>query len=371
MRVEARIALLQTIHVGAWAAYFTITRQVYSGDSSFLILLAAAETLPTIAGLLGGWLSERYGYRIPLLLGSIEGLGLMIAGLLLHEKQLFWASVFAASLAWSIGGPQIYAFTLTYSGNRAESLGIVTAGSTIGFTLGSFAPILAERVGGGTILSVMGLLVVLVYLIIAGMAGSLKPEGPGYGGGDRRVPIIITIIATALAFTGVEIIGSVYMARLSEEVGTTLYSLANAGAGIVGAVARPLAGKLIDYAGPTPVLSTTLLLYAVYTVLLDASKGIAMALLWIIPLYPVFELSLYKLASSVAGEAMGTATVSSSYSLTGAILFAFGYANVGNQGLSYVAVASFLLAIPLALAVSPRLSRRRVYYAYRRGERNI
>ncbi|MCE4619942.1 MAG: hypothetical protein F7C33_02855, partial [Desulfurococcales archaeon] len=320
---EWKLAALQVLHVGGWAAYFTLTRMVYSGDPGFLLVLAGVETLPTIAGLVGGAIAERYGYRPALLAGILEGLGLVLAGVFLRDRSLLLASVFLASLAWSIAGPQVYAYAYTVSGGSSSRLGIVMSGATIGYTLGSFAPALSRAVNPVFLLVLSGVGVLASYAGVLLVVGDSRASRRGDR--ERRVGLVVLVLVmSALAFTGVEIVGSVYMGKLSREVGPALYSASNAAAGLLGAGVRPLAGRIIDYAGPSLVLSGVLICYVLYLMALHALHGVLVALVWVIPIYPFLDLSLYSLASRLLGEAMGASVVSASYSVTGVILLAAG-----------------------------------------------
>ena len=352
---EWELAGLQVLHVGGWAAYFTLTRMVYSGDAGFLLVLAGVETLPTIAGLVGGAIAERYGYRPALLAGTFEGLGLVLAGVFLRDRSLLLASVFLASLAWSIAGPQVYAYAYTVSGGSSSRLGIVLSGATIGYTLGSFAPALSRVVSPGLLLVLSGVGVLASYAGALLIVGDSRASRRGVRG--RRVGLVVLVLAmSALAFTGVEIVGSVYMGKLSREVGPALYSASNAAAGLLGAGVRPLAGRIIDYAGPSSVLSAVLVCYVVYVIALHTLHGVLVALVWVIPIYPFLDLSLYTLASRLLGEAMGASVVSASYSVTGVILLAAGLEGLEGPPLIALAALSFIASSALVLA-SSRLSR--------------
>ena len=349
-RLVALLALAQLLHVAGWGAYYALTRMLYSGQERFLLALAAAETLPTAAGVLGGLLAEARGYRAALGFGLLEAATLVAAGLLIHAPAGLWAMAFAASLAWSIAGPQVYAYTLTATGLGAEELGKVMAGATLGFSLGAgLAPLAAEHMDPGTVLAGFGALVAASYLLVLGVAEGRPLRGPGEGLRGRLGRAALVAATAASAYTGTETLGSVYMGRLSREVGATLYSAANTAAGLIGAAVRPLAGRLVDAKGAARVLAATLLAYAAYTVILDRVHGLLFLALWLVPLFPFLDTSLYKLAAILLGEALGTSVVSSSYSITGAVLLAASLADVKGAAL---AVAGFLAAAALTAASS-------------------
>lgn len=347
-RLVALLALAQLLHVAGWGAYYALTRMLYSGQERFLLALAAAETLPTAAGVAGGLLAEARGYRAALGFGLVEAASLTAAGLLVHSPPGLWLTAFIASLAWSIAGPQVYAFTLTATGLGAEELGRVMAGATLGFSIGAgLAPLAAEHLDPGLVLAGFGAAVAASYIIALSVAHGRPLRGPGEGLRGRLGRVALVAATAASAYTGTETLGSVYLGRLSREVGASLYSAANAAAGLIGAAARPLAGRLVDRRGADRVLVVTLLAYSAYTLILDRVHGLLFLVVWLTPLFPFLDTSLYKLAATLLGEALGASVVSSSYSITGAVLLAASL--VEAQGAA-LAVAGFLSAAVLAAA---------------------
>jgi hypothetical protein len=351
-RLPALLALLQVLHVAGWGAYYALTRMVYGGEPGFLLSLAAAETLPTAAGVLGGLAAERRGYRPVLLLGLLEGAFLSAAGAWLLDRPLLWLAALTASLFWSIAGPQVYALALTVSRGSAEKLGLVLAGATLGYSIGGgLAPLLATRLGPGAVLEAAGVVAAASYAVAACAASGLAPATRGGRRGDRAAAAVLVALAAAAAYVGTETLGSVYMGRLSREVGPSFYSAANAAAGLLGAAARPLAGRLLDRLGEAPLLPPLLASYAVYVVVLDKLHGLAFLAAWLLPLYPFVDTGLYRLASGLLGEPLGSAVVSSSYSMTGAVLAVAARLGLGGEAL---AVGGFLASAALA-AVAARM----------------
>ncbi|MET1128784.1 MAG: hypothetical protein ABWW70_05660 [Thermoproteota archaeon] len=352
----ALIAALQFLHVAGWAAYFALTRQVYNEDTRFLVRLAAAETLPTALGLLGAFAAERWGYRRVISLGVVEGTFLALAGAFIRKPSALLATSFTASLLWSIAGPQIYGYTLTLTSRSGRILGTVLAGSTLGWSVGSLvAPIAAEVLGDPRVVLIAGgVAAAAAYAVLAAIASNTKPSRAG-GGGDGKAAVLAALMLTSsLALAGSEIIGSVYMAKLSRELGTVGYSIANSASGFIGAAARPLVGHLVDVVAPSKVLAATLAAYSLYVAALHISHGIVMAVLWVIPLFQLLDTSLYKLSSALVGEARGVAAVNSSYSLAGALVMFLSVLNLGEGGYAVAAALLFLTSSALTLAISRR-----------------
>ncbi|KSW11450.1 hypothetical protein CF15_00920 [Pyrodictium occultum] len=354
MRRTLLIAVLQLVHIASWAAYYALTRELYSGEPGFLVRLAAAETLPTAVGLLGGAVAERRGYRTALALGLLEGLFLASAGVFIHRPLLLWASALLASLFWSMAGPQVLGYSLTITRGSGSRLGVVLAGGTLGWSLGgSVAPLAARVLGPGRVVAAGGAAVVLVYLVLALLSGGTRPARRS-GEDASRSTLAAMMLLSSLVFTGTEVIGSVYMAKLSVEAGNLGYAAANAATGLMAAAARPLAGRVIDRAGSGLVLAASLAAYTVYTLLLHSLHGLGFVAVWLIPLYPFLDTSLYKLAASLLGDAMGTAAVISGYSLAGAVLLAASQRGLGVWGYTLLAVTAFQLALALAVLLAGR-----------------
>ncbi|WP_338034158.1 MFS transporter [Hyperthermus butylicus] len=348
MRLELLLAGLQLLHVAGWSAYFALTRMVYSGSSEYLVMLAAAETIPTIAGVLGAILAERLGYRPIFLLGIAEGLFLSLTGIWLHRPELLWLAALIASFSWSLAGPQILGYALTVSGLSARSLGIVLAGGTIGWSLGgAAAPILAAYVGADVVLVVSGIIVAAIYLVL-GLMPQARPSRKGGKGLTRLRYFAVAIIPASLAFVGTEIVGTIYMAKLSVEMERLGYALGIALSGFIGAAVRPYAGSLVDRIGEARVLPLVLILYAGYIPLLASTHGPIFMAVWLLPLYPLFDVAIYKYAARLVGEAMGSAAVSSAYSIAGIVLLSAARLRGETSTYNALAVAAFLAAATAA-----------------------
>ena len=349
-RLGLLAAVLQVLHVAGWGAYYSLTRLVYSGENGVLYLLSASETLPTVAGLLGARLAERRGYRAVLLAwGLLEALGLAAAGAFIDRPLLLASGAFLASLAWSIAGPQLYAMIYTLTGST-EAVGLASAGATLGYSLGALAPLAARELGAGTALSLASLPVAAAYLAAAVLADGARPGRGGDRGWreDAGAAAAVAVVA-ALVYVAGETVNSAFMGRLAGEAGATLYSFANTVAGLLAAAAKPLAGRLVDAAGPWRLLPAGLAAYTAYVLVLSRLQGPAMALAWVLPVSPFVELSLTGAAYSLLGEHRGAAVLAAAYSLAGAAMAA---ASLLNPDPALMAASSSALAAASSLALA-------------------
>ncbi len=359
-RVNRYLAVLlsvQVLHVAGWGIYYALTRMIYARQEGFLLLLAAAETIPTITGIVGGILAERKGYKSVLLVGILEGLGLILAGTFVYNPKLLWLSVLFASIMWSMAGPQVYAYTLSLFNGETYKLGIVAAGSTIGYSVGSgFAPLLYKIVNSEPTLIVAGIMIVIAYIMIIVLLPDRKPKVLNNDRSSGLATYLCLIVIASLSFLVVEVIGSIYMGRLSVEVGLETYGLVNLTSGLIGALARPLAGKIIDSIGSRTSLLIILMAYSAYVHVLNASHGILFAVLWLIPLFPFLDLGLYKLASLMMGESRGTAIVAASYSVTGLVLLLMSVMSIDHYAIvvSVMATGASVLVALMPIARIPR-----------------
>ncbi|OWJ54812.1 MFS transporter [Pyrodictium delaneyi] len=352
------LAALQALHVSSWSAYYALTRKLYNDNPEFLVMLAAAETLPTAVGMFGALLAEKRGYHAALALGILEGLFLAMVGVFIDQPLMLWLSALLASLFWSTSGPQILGYTMTLAGGSGTVLGLVLAGSTLGWSIGgALAPLLSDIIGASHVMIISGIITMTMYLALILLSDNLKP-GKERTNWKRTRFIAAIALLSSLVFTGTEIIGSLYMAKLSVETGSSAgYAAANAATGLVAAAVRPAAGSIIDRVGENFVLAAGLAAYTVYIALLSSLHGLAFVLVWLVPIYPFVDTSLYKLAARLLGDAMGSAVVSSSYSITGLVLLAAARIELGESGYTLLAVASFQLALVLSIILSRTASR--------------
>ncbi len=320
----ALLAVGEAVHIAGWAAYYTLTRMVYAGDDRFLYALSAAETLPTALGLLGARLSSRHGYRASLLVGVAEGLLLALAGLSLGSKPLLWLLALAASAAWSIAGGQLYGYVLAATGGSGEAYATVSAGATLGWSIGSLAPL--SPLSPGETLVLAGLAVAAFYLAAASTARDQAPAGGGGGGAPPRL-IAAGLAAAAGFYTASEVVGSIYMGRLAEAGGAAAYSAANAAAGLSSAAARLAAGRIADRTGPWTPLFLGVAAYAAYIIALDRAPQSLLPILWVLPLHALADTPLGLALAEALGESLGAAVATSAYSISGAAMLLASLAN--------------------------------------------
>ena len=69
---------------------------------------------------------------------------------------------------------------------------------------------------------------------------------------------------------------------------------------LIGSMVRPYAGKLSDRVGSLKLYKASLASYSLLMFLLAISRGIIMAILWLIPIYPLYDISVVTTVSSFA-----------------------------------------------------------------------
>jgi MFS family permease len=347
----AAATALQVIHIASWAAYYAITRRVYSYDENFVVMLAAAETLPTIIGLLGGLIAERYGYRIVFSFGLLEGAFLASTGVWLYNRDILWVSALLASMMWSIAGPQVIGYVLTVSELSGKMLGVVLSGGAVGWSLGgAVAPIAAAKFGPNRILIAAGMATITVYALLM-LLPAMKPRREAARVAGRFRVLMLVMVPVSLSLAGTEILGSLYLAKLGREFTADLYALAIALSGAISAVVRPFIGSLVDRFGEDRLLPIALLLYALYTPVLMYAHGIAFFFAWLIPLYPLYDTNLYRYTARILGEALGSAAVSASYSVAGSILLILSKIDTSFEAYNMAAIIFFVSSAFLTRAL--------------------
>ncbi len=339
------------LHVAGWGVYYSVSRSL--GDrlgTQLLLLLVVLETAPSILSVLSSSIAARRGYRGLLLLGFVEAAGLAGFGLLPYPW--FFGAVLVASLGWALAGPHTITVILE-SGYRGVELGAALSSTAIGWTLGSFTgPLLRDAIGlEGSMLVAAGMVASCYAIILRGLPRrASRPGGARVGWRETLVyslSLSPLIIATETSFT-------LIMSRLSSELPTLHYSLVLGATGVTSAIGKLVAGSAVRRARPSLVYRGAMLGYAAWMLLSSRLDGYALAVAFVAPIYPFFEIGYYEHVTPLLGERRATAAWAASYTLASLGLLALAYL---HPGFTEALTASAVLAL-LALVATSVVERR-------------
>jgi predicted MFS family arabinose efflux permease len=137
-------------------------------------------TVQVLAGLvspLGGWLSDRQGYRPTMLLGlSISGIGALLA-VFATQLAMLLAALTLVGLGTALYQPSMHAYVseLTPLARRGRALGIVELSWSLAGIIG-ISPILALIAWSGNLAVAFGLLAALILVMLGTSAVYLPDE---------------------------------------------------------------------------------------------------------------------------------------------------------------------------------------------------
>lgn len=309
------------IHSAAWGLYFAFTRfyivtELYGGYTPLLLLASAEWGLPALS-IIWGALADKYGRRKFVLLGTTGALAFIIAAHI-TDPILFVIALSYASLAWGLAWPSILAPILTSSEGVGYRYGLFTIGSAIGWSIGSsIMGIIYNYLGPCGVLYSMSLLYTASYLLYTLFFphnyGQLQNIGTSSKVFLRIVMrMLLLLIAIALTTFGIEVIFNVMAVKLQSEINrvfshvdkeanVVLFGILYGGlTAVLSIPMRIIAGKIVDKWDPLCLFIAIDLVYAAYIVCLAVSYGIVTIILWQIPLYPFYDVSVCTSTSRYA-----------------------------------------------------------------------
>jgi len=306
---DSRGKWLKTYTIGnvfytlAWGLYFTASRiyvkEVLGGTFTDIALLTSLEFLPALLSTFWGYLGDVLGRRKIILLGFLSVPAFMMIGFTGIPWVLILA--FIASLASTIAWPSVVAAVVSdieEVGSRKYS--IYAMGGSIGWGLGSISMGFLFSMGGMKLVSIMtalfmALAFTLFYIMYPEAYGqSFKREhGISVFKNIVRNKIIIAFLsAVIISYFGLEFSYNILSIKLYNELGRNevFYGIFFGGiTAFLGALFRPVAGRIVDTLGETRSFIVTLMSYTLLLYGLALAKGWVMAVLWIIPIYPLYD----------------------------------------------------------------------------------
>ncbi len=309
------------IHATAWGLYFAFTRfyivtKLGGGYTALLFLTGAEWGLPVLS-IVWGVLADKYGRRKFVVLGASGALAFAIAAQI-REPMLFVAILSYASFAWGLAWPSVLAPVLTPSESAGRRYSIFMMGSTLGWSLGSSAMgFLYNLAGPRGVLYMVALLYACAYALYTAFFPREYERGKGAGVSLEdfqrlAMLMLMLLLSIALATFGAELGFNLMAVKLehelsmvlgnaNENIKAVLYGFLYGGiTTLVGVPARIAAGRIADRWTPLRLFIAVDLGYAAYIAGLVLSHGIATIILWQIPLYPFYDVSVYASTSRYA-----------------------------------------------------------------------
>ncbi len=295
----------------AWGLYFTSSRiyvkEFLGGTYTDITLLTSLEFIPALFSTLWGYLGDVFGRRKMILIGFLSVPAFSLIGF----TELPWVFIlaFIASLSSTIAWPSIVSAVVSdieYTGSKKYS--IYAIGGSIGWGLGSLLMGFLYALGGiGLISIVIGLSIGASFIIFYALypkvhvtfeRKELKRNVFSFLLGSKV--FLAFLVAVAVSYFGLEFSYNILSIKLYNELGRNeiLYGIFFGGiTAFLGALFRPLAGKIVDNVGEVRSFMLTLICYTSLLYGLASAQGWIMALLWIIPVYPLYDTSAVTVSS--------------------------------------------------------------------------
>ncbi len=320
---KARVLIGTFILDFTWGATFLyMTFDIYSKGS--YLMYGLVRGLPAIAYFLGsrflGYLSDSYnGRKFVLLLSSISTF--LALFLMYLTPELLWIIV---ATVWYFLSPYEVAAVpyLSEEVGEGEASGEFYASGELGFTVGSLiGGVMSDTLGIRPLFLAASLLALTSLPLFLGVEGNLslprkgflealsytiKPEFPGETK-KLVLPFLLSGSAISMFFAA-------FSLKLFEASGrsNTLIGVLMAVAGLMGTVAAPLYGKMVDRVGALRSFLISCVIYSAYFLIgALVSDLVALSALMVIPLFPLHynakvALSM-KLSNGMESTAVSTA----------------------------------------------------------------
>lgn len=317
---------------------------------SFMTLLVASETLPSIMSVIGGSTGDIIGRRKVLGFSIVGSIPLALMGVLeIHYLPLL-AGIYSAMISISLS--IIMGALLHATKSSGKSYGYFMTYATLGWGLGGPLAGFLEPIIG---LRNCFLLVSLIYVISILIPYSVFPEiaiGGEAGLKDIIIgakTVIYIFIAGSLVFAGLNLFFGNYSLRLREisgspEVFGIVYTLLPA---IIGAITRPFIGILSDRVDPLIVGLIGCIIEVVCIIMLYYSWGLIAIIIWLTPAYPFLDqgytmLLSRRLPGKLQALAAGVRVTMSSF---GGLIVLVLASTIITSNLYYIMITSILMII--------------------------
>ncbi len=317
---------------------------------SFMTLLVAFETLPSIMSVIGGSIGDIIGRRKVLGFSIVGLIPLALMGVLEIQYLPLLTGIYSAMISISLS--IIMGALLHATKSSGKSYGYFMTYATLGWGLGGPLAGFLEPIIG---LRNCFLLVSLIYAISILIPYSVFPEiAIGGEAGLKDIVIgaktvIYIFIAGSLVFAGLNLFFGNYSLRLREisgspEVFGIVYTLLPA---IIGAITRPLIGILSDRIDPLIVALIGCIIEVVCIIMLYYSWGLIAVIVWLTPAYPFLDqgytmLLSRRLPGKLQALAAGVRVTMSSF---GGLIVLVLASTIITSNLYYIMITSILMII--------------------------
>jgi MFS family permease len=338
-----------------------------------------------VGGFLWGWLFDRYGARVVVLLGGVlQGLGLVIASQ--AQSLPVFLAVYGTAVGLAVGAiyvPLTAATTSWFTRNRSLAVSLVSAGLALGTTL--VAPLARWLIVAHDWRFAMLTLGVIAWVVILpaalllraapaaeGGAAALSATGMAAGmtvGQALKTPVFWSLALANFACCAAHSGPIFHMVSYAAECGVAPLTAATVlgAAGLAALSGRILCGLLADRAGAKRTLVACLALQAVaialYLVARDLDTLYAVSMLFglsyggAMPLYAILVREYFP--AKIMGRVFGVVAMISTLGMAlGPPVGGWLFDRFGGYGWLYVASSTIGVAgVLIAMTVRPLLPR--------------
>ena len=352
----------------AYSSYLTFSRElvkeVLGGDYSFLALLVASETVPTLISLGTGALADVIGRRSLILIGT----SMIIPYTLMSYVELKYLPILSTlgTIIWTLATPAVMGTYLDATRSSGKLYSIYAIGNTIGWALGGVIAGSLSYILGKKLFIILGVIsttgYILPYIFYPKSEVSTRAPGRLVISGIRS--ILTLFIGISATYSGLELFSYAFSFKILDITKSSLlyglyYTTLPA---ILGAFVRPLAGYLTDRYDPGKLLLVTIVSEAVLYTLLALTTGYLALVLWLIPIWPFLDQSAVMTVSrSLERRLQGLAAgiINTSWSLAGiAILASIPLLRTAKL-LTVLEITLTLLTIALTLILTWKMKMRK------------
>ncbi len=298
--------------------YYSISRPYVGidlgGGSYWILVLSGVEYGTFIASILWGAIADRFGRRNIILLAILGALPLYMA-LQARDPATIVVLVGLAFIFWSIGFSPAISAVLVDKKNSGRNYAVYGLGGSIGWGLGTAL--------SWPLYYTMGPLMVSIIVSVTYGAGFLwfyifypKKSTAYVKAGLKQIVLtgfhslkyftLAVILGSTAFIAGYNVLSISLENNVSRLIGPVIgslnprifYGIFYGGIpALLGIPTRVLAGLAVSKYEPSKVFSYTMIAYAFNILIMWLSPPLIFVLIWLIPVYPFYDTSMYVGAS--------------------------------------------------------------------------